>query len=41
MGESTEEQLRLGFDARVRLEFRGGAMWPLSRQEPLMLANWG
>jgi len=23
MGESTEEQLRLGFDARVRLEFRG------------------
>ena len=23
IGESTEEQLRLGFDARVRLEFRG------------------
>jgi len=23
MGESTQEQLRLGFDARVRLEFRG------------------
>ena len=23
MGESTEEQLRLEFDARVRLEFRG------------------
>jgi len=22
MGESTEEQLRLGFDARVRLKFR-------------------
>jgi len=26
MGESTEEQLRLGFDARVRVEFRGSNM---------------